>query len=89
MEELKGLLLRGAGDTRVPVLFTLIGFFVVRIPLAYYLSLDSFEAPYFGSIQGLGKGLYGCWMAMSADILVRGIFFMLRFAHGAWKKQKV
>src|SRR5439155_7133217 len=30
--------LRGAGDTRVPVLFTWIGFFVVRIPLAYFLT---------------------------------------------------
>src|SRR6185369_7581028 len=30
--------LRGAGDTRVPVLFTWIGFFVVRIPLAYVLT---------------------------------------------------
>src|SRR5262249_56910179 len=27
--------LRGAGDTRVPVLFTWVGFLAVRIPLAY------------------------------------------------------
>src|SRR5262249_7680056 len=39
--------LRGAGDTRVPVIFTLVGFFVVRIPLAYYLALNelSFTLP--------------------------------------------
>ena len=81
--------LRGAGDTRVPVIFTWIGFFVVRIPLAYYLALDSFEVPLVGTVEGLGKGLYGCWLAMSADITVRGIFFMIRFARGAWKLQKV
>ena len=62
---------------------------VVRIPLAYYLALDSFEVPIVGTIEGLGKGLYGCWLAMSADIAVRGVFFMVRFARGAWKSQKV
>ena len=30
--------LRGAGDTRVPVIFTWIGMFGVRIPLAYLLT---------------------------------------------------
>ena len=80
--------LRGAGDTRVPVLFTWIGFFAVRIPLAYYLALDSF---WLGSyeIAGLGKGLYGCWLAMSADLTIRGAFFMARFIHGAWQRQRV
>ena len=31
--------LRGAGDTRVPVLFTWIGF-GIRIPLAYWFTLE-------------------------------------------------
>ena len=69
--------LRGAGDTRVPVMFTWVGFFVVRIPLAYYLALD------------LEYGLYGCWLAMCADIVVRGVFFFYRFLRGAWQKQRV
>ena len=66
--------LRGAGDTRVPVIFTWVGFFAVRIPLAYWL---------------LDMGLYGCWLAMFADLLLRGIFFFARFVHGAWKTQRV
>jgi putative MATE family efflux protein len=81
--------LRGAGDTRVPVLFTWIGFFVVRIPLAYFLALDEFSLGPFGTIRGLGMGLYGCWLAMSADLVIRGVFFMARFIHGAWQRQKV
>jgi Na+-driven multidrug efflux pump len=89
--------LRGAGDTRVPVIFTWIGFFVVRIPLAYYLSLNEFSLilPWhlfsweWGPLTGLGMGLYGCWLAMVADILVRGIFFMVRFIQGGWKAQNV
>src|SRR5262249_24400138 len=35
--------LRGAGDTRVPVLFTCLGFLVVRIPLAYFLAFDQVD----------------------------------------------
>jgi putative MATE family efflux protein len=81
--------LRGAGDTRFPVMFTWVGFFVVRIPLAYYLALDSFSLGPLGSFTGLGLGLYGCWLAMSADLVIRGVFFMARFAHGAWQRQKV
>jgi putative MATE family efflux protein len=78
--------LRGAGDTRVPVLFTWVGFFVVRIPLAYLLTTDTVA---LGIIQGLGLGLMGAWWAMFADLLVRGVFFFVRFGRGAWKRQKV
>jgi putative MATE family efflux protein len=89
--------LRGAGDTRVPVLFTWIGFFAVRIPLAYYLALNEFSLTlpgnYFsvelGPFVGLGYGLYGCWLAMTADLAVRGVFFFARFVRGAWKSQRV
>jgi putative MATE family efflux protein len=81
--------LRGAGDTRVPVIFTWIGFFLVRVPLAYYLAWPHIDVPVFGSVPGMNLGLYGCWLAMFADIVVRGVFFSLRFAHGAWRQQKV
>lgn len=89
--------LRGAGDTRGPVIFTWVGFFAVRIPLAYYLSLNDFSLSmplYFGTVEigpfaGRGLGLYGCWLAMCADIAVRGVFFVARFARGAWQRQRV
>jgi putative MATE family efflux protein len=67
--------LRGAGDTRVPVLFTWVGFLVVRIPLAYLLT-----ARY---------GLYGAWLAMAADLAVRGGLLLLRFAGGRWQAARV
>lgn len=70
--------LRGAGDTRVPVLFTWIGFLGVRLPLAYLLTGDA-----------IGLGLLGAWLAMFADIYVRGGFFLLRFVGGRWKRVKV
>lgn len=70
--------LRGAGDTRVPVLFSWFGFLVVRIPLAYLLTSPA-----------VGWGLFGAWVAMVADIWVRGTFFAVRFAGGKWKRIEV
>lgn len=69
--------LRGAGDTRVPVLFTWIGFLVVRIPLAYLLT---------GPME---LGLFGAWLAMLADIWLRGLLFLWRFAGGKWQSIRV
>jgi putative MATE family efflux protein len=66
--------LRGAGDTKVPVLFTWFGFLAVRLPLAYFLTSAT-----------IGWGLYGAWLAMCADLVVRGTFFFARFASGRWK----
>lgn len=81
--------LRGAGDTRVPVLFTLIGFFVVRIPLALWLTRPQVLHDLLGAGADHDLRLLGAWVAMFADIVIRGIFFFYRFAHGTWKKQKV
>jgi Na+-driven multidrug efflux pump len=67
--------LRGAGDTRVPVLFTWVGFLLVRIPLAYALT-----------VPAVGLGLRGAWVAMVADLYVRGAFFAWRYVSGRWKR---
>jgi putative MATE family efflux protein len=69
--------LRGAGDTRVPILFTVIGFFCVRLPLAYCLT------------KYLDWGLMGCWWAMVTDLYVRGAFLLWRFASGRWQRVRV
>jgi putative MATE family efflux protein len=81
--------LRGAGDTRVPVLFTLIGFFAVRIPLAYLLIRPSVTLPGGFVAAGADLGLIGAWLAMLIDIDVRATFFLTRFLRGAWLKTKV
>lgn len=72
--------LRGAGDTRVPVLFTWAGFALVRLPLAFVL---------LSPRVGIELGLPGAWLAMFADIYVRGGFFVARFAGGRWKTVRV
>jgi Na+-driven multidrug efflux pump len=77
--------LRGAGDTRVPVLFTWVGFFAVRIPLAYLLTSPHVSLDWLG----MPSRLFGAWLAMFADLLVRGVFFFHRFARGPWQSTRV
>jgi Na+-driven multidrug efflux pump len=81
--------LRGAGDTRVPVLFTWFGFLVVRIPLAYLLTRSALDLGPLGVVPCWDLGLFGAWLAMFADLWVRGVFFFLRFAGGRWKRVRV
>lgn len=82
--------LRGAGDTFWPFIYTLIGFFVFRIPLAIFLCFETFEVPLVNwDIQGLGLGVSGAWYAMGIDLLVRGFLVGGRFMHGGWKNLKV
>lgn len=81
--------LRGAGDTRIPVLFTWIGFLGVRIPLAYYLTLPYLDLGPVGVWPGADLGLFGAWLAMFADLMVRGAFFLYRFASGRWQMIQV
>jgi putative MATE family efflux protein len=81
--------LRGAGDTRVPVLFTWLGIFGVRVPLALLLSLPAVDLGPLGTWPGLDLGLEGAWLAMCTDLVVRGVFFLLRFAGGAWQRVRV
>jgi Na+-driven multidrug efflux pump len=69
--------LRGAGDTRVPVLFGWFGFLGIRIPLAYYLTGPA------------GWGLIGAWWAMIADLIARGVAFVVRFYGGKWQQIRV
>lgn len=54
---------RGTGKTIIPSLLTFICMWCVRLPLAYYLSLTS--------------GLVGVWMAMCAELCLRGSLFLL------------
>jgi MATE family, multidrug efflux pump len=77
--------LRGAGDTRVPVLISWFGFLGVRIPLAFVLAYSEVDLGRLGVIRGAGLGLFGAWVAMLIDIWVRGSFFAIRFAGGRWK----
>lgn len=81
--------LRGAGDTRTPLLITLFGFGVVRIPLAIYLAHESIALPWGVTIQGAGLGVYGAWCGAVSDLSVRALLTALRFWQGGWKRIEV
>lgn len=69
--------LRGAGDTKWVMYFTIIGNWGIRllfsIFFAYYLNL----------------GLNGFWLAMGLDVIVRAGLITWRFLSGKWKHIKV
>jgi len=69
--------LRGAGDTRFPLLITIVGTILIRVPVGYY----------FGFVEQWG--LLGAWMGMFADMLWRACAAALRFGRGAWTKTQV
>jgi putative MATE family efflux protein len=69
--------LRGAGDTRFPLVATIVNWLVVRLPLAYVLAFP------------LGLGLTGVWTAIAADYFVRAGLLAWRFNSGAWQRVRV
>ena len=81
--------LRGAGDTRFPLLFTWVGFFAVRLPLAWWLSREMVQVLGLAPFAGWNLGLFGCWLAMQIDINLRGVLFLVRFLGGKWRRVRV
>jgi Na+-driven multidrug efflux pump len=74
--------LRGAGDTRLPLAFVLFGYLAVRLPLTSLLTSPQAKG-------GLELGLYGAWLAMFADLHVRGLLVAARFLQGGWRRARV
>jgi len=69
--------LRGAGDTRFPLVASAVNWFVIRLPLAYVLAFP------------VGLGLAGIWAGIAADYFVRAGLLAWRFRSGAWQRVRV
>lgn len=69
--------LRGAGDTRATAVITFLTVLLVRPGLALI------------AIHVFDWGLYGAWIALAADQLLRSLLVWLRFISGRWKNVKV
>ena len=65
--------LRAASDVKFCMVASVVSVFAVRVLLSYV----------FGAY--LGWGIYGVYVGMYADCVVRGIVFSLRFRSGKWK----
>jgi multidrug resistance protein, MATE family len=69
--------LRGAGDTRFPLMMTIFTTVFVRLPLAWV-----------GGVYFEG-GLFGAWIGMCADMLIRGLIASWRFHSQRWVHTEV
>lgn len=67
--------LRGEGDTLVPSIMNLVSMWLIRIPASALLSVR--------------LGLRGVWTAMSCELCVRGIMFIIRLASKSGKADDV
>ena len=59
--------LRGIRDTKTPTLVTFISYWVIAIPLSYYLGIIS------------NYGLFGVWIGLSVGLTIAAVFHVLRF----------
>lgn len=69
--------LRGAGDTRFPLMTSLSGIYIVRIPLSIV----------FGFV--LGFGIIGVWIPLVIEYWYRAAVISNHFRRGRWKTLKV
>lgn len=72
-----GAALRGAGDTRRPLVITTVLTWAVRLPAVVVLG------------WWMGMGLTGVWLGLCGELLVRGVVFAMVFARGRWKLLEV
>jgi Na+-driven multidrug efflux pump len=70
-----GGVMRGAGDTLIPMFITLFALWVVRIPLAYFL------APRIGVV--------GIWWAIPIGWAIGMSFSYIYYLTGRWKQKVV
>ena len=65
-------ILKGAGDTKWPFYISVIGMWIVRIPLAWIV------------IRFFDAGLVGIWIPMAIDWLVRMAICLVQYRRGNW-----
>jgi len=80
--------MRGAGDTIIPMFITLFSLWIVRIPAALFLSQETVEI--FGlSIKGAGMGESGIWWSIPSGWGIGLLLTFIYYRTGRWKKKTV
>lgn len=64
----------GAGQTLVTMMFSMISLWIVRVPLAAYLSRHT------------SLGMKGIWIAMGASFVVTAVFSFSYYLSGRWRE---
>lgn len=83
-----GGVMRGAGDTLVPMFITLISLWIIRIPAAVFLSQES--TSFLGlTIPGAGLGEAGIWWSIPSGWAFGMILSFIYYRTGRWKNKTV
>jgi len=83
-----GGVMRGAGDTIIPMFITLISLWIIRIPAAIFLSQETIDI--FGlTIKGAGLGAEGVWWSIPAGWAFGMIFSFIYYKTGRWKTKTI
>lgn len=83
-----GGVMRGAGDTIIPMFITLFSLWIIRIPAAVFLSQETIEL--FGfTIKGMGLGPDGIWWAIPSGWGFGMILSFIYYKTGRWKTKTV
>ena len=67
--------LRGAGDVYFPTACAIFSMWLISVLGSYVFAVV------------LGMGLYGLWIALAADEVVRGVLMIIRWNSGKWKNK--
>lgn len=69
--------MRGAGDVYFPTICAVMSNWIISVAGSYLFAVV------------FGMGIYGLWIALAADEIVRGIMMIIRWKSGAWKNKRV
>ncbi len=69
--------LSGAGDTRMSMILAWTSTYGVRLPASWILG------------YWLGYGFVGVWIALTGELVVRGLLYLARYLQGGWAKIEV
>ncbi len=80
--------MRGAGDTLIPMFITLFSLWIIRIPFAVFLSQESIDFLGF-TIRGMGLGPEGIWWSIPAGWGFGMVLSFIYYKTGRWKTKSV
>ncbi len=74
---------RAAGDVYFPLTVSTVSMWILRVGLGYIFALESVTVLGL-TIPGLGLGVMGTWMGMTADWILRASLYAIRFVTDRW-----
>ncbi|MBR2715487.1 MAG: MATE family efflux transporter [Ruminococcus sp.] len=69
--------LRGAGDVYFPTICAIFSMWIVSVLGAYIFAVV------------FSMGIYGLWVALALDEIIRGVLMLFRFKSGKWKSKAI